>query len=181
MKIKLFLVIIGISLSGFVAEAHRSGCHRWRTCPSDSGSYGTVSTPVTVSVPNRPQPVAKPLAPARPRFAVRGVSYVRAADLLPKSLGSVQQISGGWKLVSVRKARLWLRVGSRAIRIALNAGSKPVNRSLSATPYNFQNSFFLPAEVLRLAGCQIDTSRLSSGFITVTCGSQVAVVPIKRY
>ena len=32
----LFLVI------GFyvvIAEAHRSGCHRWHSCPSDSGSY----------------------------------------------------------------------------------------------------------------------------------------------
>ena len=28
--------------SGFyvvIAEAHRSGCHRWHSCPSDSGSY----------------------------------------------------------------------------------------------------------------------------------------------
>ncbi len=25
--------------SFFIAEAHRSGCHRWHSCPSESGSY----------------------------------------------------------------------------------------------------------------------------------------------
>lgn len=30
------------------AQAHRSGCHRWHTCPSDTGSY-TMGSPVTGS------------------------------------------------------------------------------------------------------------------------------------
>lgn len=30
-------IFISISLSD--SSAHRSGCHRWHTCPSDTGSY----------------------------------------------------------------------------------------------------------------------------------------------
>lgn len=41
MKKTLFIIaIIILILSGINnAEAHRSGCHRWHSCPSDSGSY----------------------------------------------------------------------------------------------------------------------------------------------
>ena len=43
MKTKLtFLLSLTFLLYIFnvlVAEAHRSGCHRWHSCPSDSGSY----------------------------------------------------------------------------------------------------------------------------------------------
>ena len=40
----LVLSICVIILGGSVgiakpAEAHRSGCHRWHSCPSDTGSY----------------------------------------------------------------------------------------------------------------------------------------------
>ena len=31
-----FLLLLGINQDSF---AHRSGCHRWHSCPSDSGSY----------------------------------------------------------------------------------------------------------------------------------------------
>lgn len=38
------LTIVGVLTSllwgvGLSADAHRSGCHRWHSCPSDSGSY----------------------------------------------------------------------------------------------------------------------------------------------
>jgi hypothetical protein len=42
MKTKLtFLLSLTFLVCVFsvVAEAHRSGCHRWHSCPSDSGSY----------------------------------------------------------------------------------------------------------------------------------------------
>lgn len=43
-KTLLVLSICVIVLSGSIsitkpAEAHRSGCHRWHSCPSDTGSY----------------------------------------------------------------------------------------------------------------------------------------------
>jgi hypothetical protein len=28
-----------ILAAAFTADAHRSGCHRWHSCPSDSSSY----------------------------------------------------------------------------------------------------------------------------------------------
>tara|TARA_B100000678_G_C18011603_1_gene423013 strand:- start:34 stop:651 length:618 start_codon:yes stop_codon:yes gene_type:complete len=46
MKTKPFTFLRALTFlflfSGFyavIAEAHRSGCHRWHSCPSDSGSY----------------------------------------------------------------------------------------------------------------------------------------------
>jgi hypothetical protein len=36
------IVLIGLLLGVVLlpsAEAHRSGCHRWHSCPSDTGSY----------------------------------------------------------------------------------------------------------------------------------------------
>ena len=37
---RTFLLIITLSFfSASLVEAHRSGCHRWHSCPSDSGSY----------------------------------------------------------------------------------------------------------------------------------------------
>ena len=46
MKTKKLTFLLALTFlflfSGFyvvIAEAHRSGCHRWHSCPSDSGSY----------------------------------------------------------------------------------------------------------------------------------------------
>jgi hypothetical protein len=34
------LIAVAVLMSDIPsAEAHRSGCHRWHSCPSDSGSY----------------------------------------------------------------------------------------------------------------------------------------------
>ena len=35
----LLLVVLVFFSSAVIADAHRSGCHRWHSCPSDSGSY----------------------------------------------------------------------------------------------------------------------------------------------
>lgn len=35
----VFALFLLISLLGLLAEAHRSGCHRWHSCPSDRGTY----------------------------------------------------------------------------------------------------------------------------------------------
>ena len=37
---RLFLgIVFLLALYPFQVNAHRSGCHRWHSCPSDSGSY----------------------------------------------------------------------------------------------------------------------------------------------
>lgn len=33
------LLLVGLFLYPLSVSAHRSGCHRWHSCPSDSGSY----------------------------------------------------------------------------------------------------------------------------------------------
>ena len=35
----LTALVISVALSPTDVFAHRSGCHRWHSCPSDSGSY----------------------------------------------------------------------------------------------------------------------------------------------
>ena len=39
LSLLLSLAFMFNSFSVVIAEAHRSGCHRWHSCPSDSGSY----------------------------------------------------------------------------------------------------------------------------------------------
>src|SRR5207253_526843 len=57
------------------ADAHRSGCHRWHSCPSDNGSYVCGDLGYYSECPNKPQdppptpaprsePTAVPPAPA---------------------------------------------------------------------------------------------------------------------
>jgi hypothetical protein len=48
----LSLVIIFFIFSVVIVEAHRSGCHRWHSCPSDSGSYICGDTGHCSSCPN---------------------------------------------------------------------------------------------------------------------------------
>lgn len=41
---KIVIAFVGIAAVGILvlpaaASAHRSGCHSWHSCPSDSGSY----------------------------------------------------------------------------------------------------------------------------------------------
>jgi len=40
-----------------VAEAHQSGCHRWHSCPSDTGSYVCGDLGYECQYPSSPSPV----------------------------------------------------------------------------------------------------------------------------
>jgi|GEM_PF-3729237 len=51
----LTLIIGGVFASSvLVASAHRSGCHRWHSCPSDSGSYSCGDAGHPCSYPTYP-------------------------------------------------------------------------------------------------------------------------------
>jgi hypothetical protein len=64
--------VAGLALSGGLAvapapaSAHRDGCHRWHSCPSDTGSYVcadlgyTSECPIAYSAPVRPRVVRAP-------------------------------------------------------------------------------------------------------------------------
>jgi hypothetical protein len=54
--IALLAVLVG-PLGG-VADAHRSGCHRWHSCPSDSGSYVCGDLGYSCDYPTYPEPGA---------------------------------------------------------------------------------------------------------------------------
>ena len=56
-----FAVAIMIVFVPLVSEAHRSGCHRWHSCPSDTGSYVCGDLGYTSGCPKKvvPKPVKK--------------------------------------------------------------------------------------------------------------------------
>jgi len=74
----MFVIPCFILVWTSTADAHRSGCHRWHSCPSDRGTYicgdtghcsqcpnnqyCEVGRPRTASTPN-PEPAPKPKAP----------------------------------------------------------------------------------------------------------------------
>lgn len=68
------LVVCGVSLFwGPPAQAHRDGCHRWHSCPSDSGSYVCGDLGYYSECPDQkeekpeaPPPPPPPKAPAAP-------------------------------------------------------------------------------------------------------------------
>jgi hypothetical protein len=49
MKWRLLATALGLLLLRLMlptsADAHRSGCHRWHTCPSDRGTYTEKAAP----------------------------------------------------------------------------------------------------------------------------------------
>jgi hypothetical protein len=64
----LSLALLFISFSVVITEAHRSGCHRWHSCPSDSGSYICGDTGRCSGCPDnefcqRGQPILRQLEP----------------------------------------------------------------------------------------------------------------------
>lgn len=84
-----FSVFVCLALNTHTSEAHRSGCHRWHSCPSDSGSYicgdtghtsGCTATPTNTPPPAPHVPVrttrlissVEPIAP--PQKVERKVS-----------------------------------------------------------------------------------------------------------
>jgi len=57
------LILVGLVLIPITVYAHQSGCHRWHSCPSDTGSYVcgdlgyTSQCPSYYSPPKDPEPI----------------------------------------------------------------------------------------------------------------------------
>lgn len=49
-----------------IAEAHRDGCHRWHSCPSDNGTYTCGDMGYYDECPNKPKPKKAPAAAPQP-------------------------------------------------------------------------------------------------------------------
>lgn len=59
-KLLLVLILVSGGASAFLiteAQAHRSGCHRWHSCPSDRGTYICGDLGYTSGCPKRRTPV----------------------------------------------------------------------------------------------------------------------------
>src|SRR3989338_1902060 len=100
-KILLLTLIIGsiFASSVSIASAHRSGCHRWHSCPSDSGSYTCGDAGHPCSYPTYP--------------ASGGVVY-------PPSGQYKDCYDCAWKSVSTSDSRAWknpMQKGSRGVDV----------------------------------------------------------------
>lgn len=57
-----FLALLSLVSFPQSASAHRDGCHRWHSCPSDSGSYVCGDLGYSSECPVAPQPVHVPVS-----------------------------------------------------------------------------------------------------------------------
>ena len=118
------LILIGL-LSLFLAfgtlvsngQAHRSGCHRWHSCPSDSGSYVCGDLGYNTFCPNSeaaiPTPTPKVSAqPLRPAKVTRGVPYIHSYDLRAMGMDIAQERSN-WFQLGIKKLDLRIQVASK--------------------------------------------------------------------
>ncbi|HEU4323269.1 MAG TPA: hypothetical protein VFS21_08945 [Roseiflexaceae bacterium] len=66
--IVIFVLAVAALSAAPPASAHRDGCHRWHSCPSDSGSYvcGDLGYDTYCPEKRAKQPTAVPRAPAPP-------------------------------------------------------------------------------------------------------------------
>ena len=67
---KLFPLVLLFMLFPLIADAHRSGCHRWHSCPSDSGSYICGDTGYCSGCPDNQycenrQPISRQVEPSK--------------------------------------------------------------------------------------------------------------------
>lgn len=72
------IAALGTALGAGVATGHQSGCHRWHSCPSDTGSYvcGDLGYPCQYpTYPTDPIPTYPPPAPVCDGVVVRDYYY----------------------------------------------------------------------------------------------------------
>lgn len=78
-KIGTCLVLCILVLSPSIALAHRSGCHRWHSCPSDSGSYSCGDWGYSNYCPTQTPTYTAPITTTKDFITVqkipRGVAY----------------------------------------------------------------------------------------------------------
>ena len=111
---RIMIVLLSLAVWGTAGEAHRFGCHRWHSCPSDRGTYvcgdlGHCSQcpdnefcrsgqPRTAAnSPGKPAtPPVKPATPppAQPSLQVAKVTRVIHGDTLQLSPGEEVRLIG---------------------------------------------------------------------------------------
>ena len=98
------------------AYAHRSGCHRWHSCPSDTGSYTcgdlgyttycpTPEQPATVSIPAAAPPVSGALRTTTANLNLRAgpsADTAKVATLASGTKVALLSCGSGWCRVSTK-------------------------------------------------------------------------------
>ncbi len=119
-QITLFGSLAILFMLAAPAEAHRSGCHRWHSCPSDTGSYVCGDLGYTTYCPATPAPAAREISAAAPpvsgvgsvlRYTTTSLNLRRGASsstaaltTLPKgqAVTLLDGCPGGWCKVQAR-------------------------------------------------------------------------------
>ena len=120
---RVLLVSAASLLITFVspAQAHRDGCHRWHSCPSDRGTYECGDLGYTSGCPASAgrQPVAAPVVAAAPpvaggsRHALTGVN-LRAGPSTQSAIVMTLKAGIGVDVVNCAASWCQVRVGNRA-------------------------------------------------------------------
>lgn len=156
------------------AEAHRDGCHRWHSCPSDSGSYtcgdlgytsgcGFAEEEMEVAPATSTSKVYVPPKPQKPKYAASGIAYVPAGDLVQGLSGATFYKSASVYVLGVGSKRLTVQLGSKSAK--LGAGKF----ALVGAPYLKDNRVFLPLKSLSGVGCGVASMDTYSKTVTVQC------------
>jgi hypothetical protein len=130
-RLRSLLVLTLITMAGFAslaftrpAEAHRNGCHRWHSCPSDTGSYVCGDLGYYTYCPNKPNdtpppPAAAPapppqqIAPPLPPLSGRPVVDWRTYET-DRAIQSYWQANGGLPVFGLAKTPLYNEAGHAA-------------------------------------------------------------------
>ena len=148
----------------FPGEAHRDGCHRWHSCPSDTGSYvcGDLGYTTYCSVSEPVKPTQQTVVPrvVRPPKVTRGIPYIHSYDLRAMGVEIAQERSN-WFQLGIKKLDMRIQVGSKTALL----GSSRTRVTLKARPVMWQNSLYIPASAMRTFGCVVDTRYLPSGVL----------------
>lgn len=191
------------------AQAHRSGCHRWHSCPSDSGSYECGDLGYSTYCDNEPVSsstqqssssgrsssynsmgfVSKPVAPkakpkpkqARPTPPRYVVRGVAyfRVGSVNGSLGSLSVIKKGYYLVSVNNRYMQVRRGYKTIYYWLKKGGTQYKKIMKSPAIVLEGQLYMPVYAMGFLGCGVDTGVISSKTITLSCGDNSKVVSIR--
>lgn len=171
--ISLMAALIALVSTG---QAHRSGCHRWHSCPSDSGSYicgdlgYSTFCPKTEAAMPTPTPTVK-APPLRPPKVTRGVPYIHCYDLRAMGMDIAQQRSN-WFQLGIKKLDMRIQVGSKTALL----GSRRSRVVLKARPVIWQGVLYVPASAMKTMGCKVDSKYLPSGVLLDCSGVRSKVV-----
>lgn len=112
---KSFATLAVLYLIAAPAYAHRDGCHRWHSCPSDRGTYecgdlgyttycGTDTAQASVYVPATPQAEENPIRYTKTKVNLRATPSVKGNRTAVLDTGvpvTVHGCGSGWCKVTV--------------------------------------------------------------------------------